>query len=137
MSPRDGDGTRPGRCAGNADPGSASIWVLTCVALLLVVAGVATVRAVAVLARHRAESAADLAALAGAGQIGVSDRICAAVEATAARNGAALRTCTPSVAPDGRSGTVLARVAVEVDLPIVGAKQVIATARAGRAAVPP
>lgn len=136
MSARNDDRAAGRRGHDSAEAGSASIWVLACVALLLVVAGAITVRGVAVLARHRAESAADLAALAGAGQIGVSDRICSAVEATAARNRATVRACTTSIAPDGRSGTVLVRVAVPVDLPVVGRQLVVASARAGRVAVP-
>ncbi|MDT4902156.1 MAG: hypothetical protein QOH52_172 [Pseudonocardiales bacterium] len=120
-----------------SDAGSASIWVLSVVALLMVVAGIVSVRGLAVLARHRAETAADLASLAGAGQIGVSERICAAVSVVAARNGATLRACTLALAPDARSGTVVARVVVRVDLPLVGAREVVASARAGRLAVLP
>jgi secretion/DNA translocation related TadE-like protein len=123
---------RPDRVAG-----SASIWVLSCAALLLVVATAGVLAADAVLARHRAESAADLAALAAAGRIGLDPDVCPAAAAVAASNGAALRSCSAALAPDGRSGTVTARVSVRVSLPLVGARQVIASARAGRLAVPP
>lgn len=119
------------------DGGSASIWVLACAVLLLLLAGVETVRGVAVLARHRAESVADVAALAAAGRIGVSDQVCAAAALVAARNGGQLVACVPHLAVDGRSGTVVARVAVRVVLPIVGRREVRASARAGRLAVPP
>jgi secretion/DNA translocation related TadE-like protein len=125
-------GTKPG-----GRTGSASIWVLSCSALLLLVASVGVLRAAAIVARHRAESAADLAALAAAGRIGVTDSICPAAAAVAARNGATLRSCTPALAPDGRSGTVTTRVALRVSLPLVGTREVIASARAGRLAVPP
>jgi secretion/DNA translocation related TadE-like protein len=115
-----------------ADGGSASIWVLSCCVLLMAVAGVATVRGVAVLSRHRAESSADLAALAAAGQIGVSDHACAAAERIAERNGARLRSCHLTLAPGGRSGTVVVSVMLAAQLPVVGRHQVVATARAGR-----
>lgn len=112
--------------------GSATIWVLSCCVLLLVVAGVATVRGLAVVARHRAEASADLAALAAAGRIGVADDGCAVAARIAARNGARLVSCQLSSGPDGRSGTVLVRVEYRVRLPIVGGKEVTATARAAR-----
>src|SRR5581483_9471789 len=59
--------------AGGRDVGAASIWVLACCALLMLMAAVVTVCGLAVLARHRAEAGADLAALAAAERIGVSD----------------------------------------------------------------
>jgi len=114
------------------DRGSASIWVLACCALLLTVAFASTLRASAVVARHRAEAAADLAALAAAGQIGVSNGICAAAERIAAANGATVRHCVPVLAASGRSGTVTVWLALRVRLPIVGARDVLASARAGR-----
>lgn len=119
------------------DRGSASIWVLACCALLLTVAFASTLRATAVVARHRAEAAADLAALAAAGQIGVSDRGCAAAERIAAANGASVRRCVPALAADGRSGTVTVWLAVPVRLPVVGSRDVLASARAGRDALTP
>jgi secretion/DNA translocation related TadE-like protein len=112
--------------------GSASIWVVACCALLMSIAGAVTVRTLAVLARHRAETSADLAALAGAGQIGVGGRACAAAARVAARNGARLRTCVVRLAPDGRSGTVSVRVEMAARLPIVGSREILATARAAR-----
>jgi secretion/DNA translocation related TadE-like protein len=109
--------------------------VLACAALVFVIATIAMVRASAVLARHRAESAADLSALAAAGEIGVSERICSAARRIASANGARLRSCSPALSPDGRSGAVTVRVEVSVHLPLVGARDAIASARAGRAAV--
>lgn len=114
------------------DRGSASIWVLALCALLMLVAGVATIRALAVVARHRAESSADLAALAAAAQIGVDDHACAAAARTAEANGAALRSCRLQIARDSRSGTVAVRIALRVKLPAVGVQVVTASARAGR-----
>jgi secretion/DNA translocation related TadE-like protein len=121
-----------GSGAGGRDRGSASIWVLACCALLMVIGGVITVRGLAVLARHRAESSADLAALAAAGRIGVASDACLAAAGVARVNGATLRDCAVRAAPDGRSGQVTVSVAVKVRLPFVGARQVIASARAAR-----
>lgn len=118
--------------AGRRERGSASIWVVACCALLMSMAGAVTVRTLAVLARHRAETSADLAALAAAAQIGVSEHECAAAARVAARNGAGLRACVVRLAPDGRSGTVSVYVETAVRLPIVGAQEILATARAAR-----
>jgi len=87
----------------NRERGSASIWVIACCALLLAITFASTMRTAAVVARHRAESAADLAALAAAGQIGVSHGICPAAVRIAAANGASVQRCAPSLAPGGRS----------------------------------
>jgi secretion/DNA translocation related TadE-like protein len=117
--------------------GSASIWVIASCALLLAVTFAGTLRTAAVVARHRAESAADLAALAAAGQIGVSQDICLAAARVAAANGASVERCAPSLAPGGRGGTVTVWLSLPVRLPIVGSRQVAASARAGRVAVMP
>ena len=115
-----------------SDRGSAAIWVLACGAVVLAVAAVVVVRTLAVLARHRAESAADLAALAAAGRIGVGGRPCAAARAVAAADDAVVRVCTVALDPSGRSGTVRVQVSVRVDLPVIGAGQAQgARARAG------
>ena len=118
--------------AGRRDRGSATIWVVACCALLVMVAGVATIRVLAVLARHHAESNADLVALAAAGQIGVSEDECGTAARVAAGNGGRLRTCQVRLAPDGRSGTVSVSIAVTARLPVVGTRDVVATARAAR-----
>ncbi|MEO6885247.1 MAG: Rv3654c family TadE-like protein [Jatrophihabitantaceae bacterium] len=118
------------------DRGSATIWVCACAALLMVLSYAHVVRAEAVLGRHRAESAADLAALAAAGQIGVSADPCAAAARIAAANSATLNECRPSLAADGRVGAVRVRIALSVHLPILGERTVFASARAGRG-VPP
>lgn len=128
--------SRAGRQAVRAGPvgerGSASIWVLGGCGLLLLVGSAGVLRTEAVLARHRAESAADLAALAAAGRIGVGADGCDAARAIATANGATLSRCSLDLAPDGRSGTVDVRVAASVSLPVVGARTVTARARAGR-----
>ncbi len=114
------------------DAGSATLWVVGCIALLLVITEVAVVRAAAVVARHRAESAADLAALAAAQHIGIDDAQCAAAARIAAANAARLQSCSVHLAADGRSGSVLARVVLHVHLPVAGSRDVAASARAGR-----
>lgn len=118
--------------SGHRDRGSASVWVLACCALLLLIGAAGVLRTEAVLGRHRAEGAADLAALAAAGQIGVSDGICAAARRIAAANSATVGSCTFALAADGRSGTVRVRITLTVHLPVVGTRTVTASARAGR-----
>lgn len=115
--------------------GSATIWVLTGGALVLAVALVAIVRTSAVLARHRAETAADLAALAAANGIGVdasAPAMCRRAARIADLNGARLLDCRTLLDATGRSGTVTVRVAVTVRLAGVGTRSVTASARAGR-----
>lgn len=120
-----------------ADRGSASVWVLACSALVLLIGVATSMRTAAVLARHRAESAADFAALAAAGRIGVGGDGCAAAAALAAANGATLVRCRANLEPDGRTGTVDVTVSLAVRLPVLGAERVVATARAGRLAAEP
>jgi secretion/DNA translocation related TadE-like protein len=98
-----------------------------------VVAGVAVLRGTATLARHRAETAADAAALAAAGQIGVSDDPCHRAAQIAAANRADLRNCRLNLTEDGRSGQVRVTVEFSISLPMVGLNTVLARARAERA----
>ena len=114
----------PGR-----DRGSAVIWVLACGAVLMVFAIAIAARTCAVFARHRAEVAADLAALAAAGRIGVGGDPCASAAAIAARNRARLASCAVALDP---GGTVRIQVVEHVGLPLVGVRDVSASARAGR-----
>jgi secretion/DNA translocation related TadE-like protein len=125
-------GSRSQRRTELRDAGSATIWVLACVLLILSVLTITLVRTAAVLARHRAESAADLAALAAAGRIGASGSPCAAAGASAERNRARLASCDVALGVGGRSGTVVVRVSAAVTLPVVGVREVSASARAGR-----
>jgi secretion/DNA translocation related TadE-like protein len=111
------------------------LWVLACSALVLLVGIAVSLRTSAVLARHRAESAADLAALAAAGRIGFAGDVCAAAAPIARANGGVLVRCRPTIAPDGRSGVVDVVVGVAVDLPGTGERTTTASARAGRLAV--
>jgi len=119
------------------DRGSATIWVLAVCVLLLMVAGVAAARAAAVLARHRAESAADVAALAAAGRLGTGQPPCPAAEWVARRNSATVESCRVRADATGRSGVVDVVVSVPVRLPGLGATRVRASARAGRRAAGP
>jgi secretion/DNA translocation related TadE-like protein len=116
---------------GRAQRGSASVWVLACSALVLLIGVATSLRTAAVLARHRAESAADFAALAAAGRIGFGGDGCAAAAALAAANGAALVRCRMNLGLDGRTGTVDVSVSLAIR-PALGVERVIATARAGR-----
>jgi hypothetical protein len=95
-------------------------------------AAFAVVHAAAVLARHRAEAAADLAALAGAGRIGVAADECEVAARVASENRASLRRCDLELAPDGRAGTVRVTVYLAAALPVVGTRGVDASARAAR-----
>jgi len=122
------------------DRGSASIWVLAACALVLLAAGVVQVRASAVFARHRVEAAADLAALAAAQRIGTSSsgaEPCRAADQVARANAAHLVRCVTVLVASGRSGRVDVRVVASVRLPVVGSREVGASARAERASPRP
>ena len=72
----------------------ATVFVALAAVLLLVVTATALHLGAAVLARHRAETAADLAALAGAARaLTEPDQVCAAAGRIAAANGAAMTSC--------------------------------------------
>jgi secretion/DNA translocation related TadE-like protein len=92
---------------------------------LVVVTGVVVQLGAAMLARHRAESAADLAALAAASaMLGGPDRACAAASTFARANGADLLSCEQD------SLDVRLRVRVRVRAgPLVGSA--VGRARAG------
>jgi secretion/DNA translocation related TadE-like protein len=77
-----------------SDRGSASIWMLAAIGLLALATIAATMRSAAILARHRAETAADFAALAAATRLASADP-CGVATATAAANGARLELCQP------------------------------------------
>lgn len=112
--------------------GSASVWVLALAGVLAVVGLAAVLVAMAVVARHRATTAADLAALAGAGGAveGEADP-CAGAAAVAAANGARLRACSVDAA-----AVADVVVGVPVELGPLGAREATARARAGPVHVP-
>lgn len=124
MRTRAGDRGRPGRDEG----GFATI---TAVAILLVVTTVLALIGYlgsAVIARHRAQSAADLAALAAAGALvaGNGDPCEVAAELAARQDGG------PSVASCEVAGMdVVVTVVVRVTLGDLGLRDAVARARAG------
>ncbi len=87
--------------------GSASLFAISCLAVLLLVGAALGVGAAMVRAHRAAQSAADLAALSAATALGRGRDPCAAGAATAAANGARLIAC--SVA--GREASVRVEVA--------------------------
>lgn len=115
------------------DSGSVLIG-LTLAVLLFCCALVICWRVTANNAMQRAEAAADLSALAGAGRIGIAEDECATVATIAASNGTCMRTCTVVTAADGRSGTVSVSVSTQLTLPVIGTRTVVARARAERMA---
>ncbi len=84
------------------DKGVATVYACLGCVLLLVVTGLAVSLGAGVLARQRAETAADLSALAGAAKVLQGpDVACAAAVAVASANGAAAESCSVS-GPDVR-----------------------------------
>lgn len=78
-----------------ADSGSATVLAAVGLAAMLVLLTLGLQVAGAVIARHRAEAAADLAALAGAGQLLLGPEAgCAAAAAIANQNGATVADCS-------------------------------------------
>ncbi|MGY1806105.1 Rv3654c family TadE-like protein [Blastococcus sp. SYSU D00669] len=107
--------------------GSATVWVLALAGVLAAVGAAAVLVGAAVTARHRAGSAADLAALAAAGAAVRGDPgACAEAGALAARNGAELTACAV-----GADAVVTVTVAVPVRLGPLGLFAAEGRARAG------
>ena len=115
-----------------SDSGAATVWMLGLGAVIIAVALATVARGSAVLARHRLERAADLAALAAAEQIGRVGQPCAAASRIADENGARLISCTVRLDSSGRSGTVAVVLAGTLHLPLVGARTLSARAKAAR-----
>jgi secretion/DNA translocation related TadE-like protein len=114
---------------GPADPerGSATVWVLALSGVLAVVGVAAVLVGAAVVARHRAASAADLAALAAGGQVVTGNPApCTTAADVAAANGAELTACTVD-------GAAVVEVAVRVPVRLggLGVRWAAARARAG------
>ena len=108
------------------DRGSGTIWIAAMAAILCVVASTVMLLGLAQTARHKANSAADLAALAAA-QVLVdgTGSPCAVASGTAATNGARLASC--AVAGE----IVSVSISVDVRLGRFGLGTATATARAG------
>ncbi|WP_425451456.1 Rv3654c family TadE-like protein [Sphaerisporangium album] len=108
------------------DRGSATVWVLGPMALVWLLAGVMLLAGVARVGRDRAQSAADLSALAGAGQaLAAPERACRLAGDIAHANGASLRRCVVD------AGVVDVSVIIPLKLPWVGRRSITATSRAG------
>lgn len=119
--------TQPGK--GQRERGSATIWVLAMSMVVLLVGGGAILIGVAIVARHQAGSAADLAALAAAGaRLEGEDRACSRAAEIAGRNGAALEDCSLD-----QDGMVEVSVLIEVRIGAVPTGAATARARAGPA----
>jgi secretion/DNA translocation related TadE-like protein len=107
--------------------GSATVWMLALSGVLAVVGIAAVLVGAAAVARHRAGSAADLAALAAAGQaVTGGPAACTTAADIAAANGAELTACTVDEA-----AVVEVAVRVPVRLGGLGVRWATARARAG------
>ena len=115
-------------CPDRRDRGSATIWLLGLVFLIGQATAVGIVSGSAILARHRAETAADLAALAAAVQVsrGESDA-CAVARMITEANTAQLSRCVVA------GGDVEVAVTRPLTLGRLGSWMVTARARAGPA----
>jgi secretion/DNA translocation related TadE-like protein len=131
MKPGDRAGPRVEQASGGPDRGAASVLLLA-VGLVLVMAGLGGAAiGTARVARHQAQNAADLAALAGATDAVFGESVaCARAARLAAANGARLTSCTV----DGLEIVVRAEVAVQ---PLPGVlRKAAASARAGPISAP-
>jgi secretion/DNA translocation related TadE-like protein len=116
---------------GGGDCGVATVWAATAVAVLIGLLVAALDLAGAVAGRHRAEAAADLAALAAAGQVSRgTDAACARAAEVASRTGGRLVLCRL------QGWEALVEVEATVRLALVGPATVRGRARAGPAASP-
>ncbi|MGY1843204.1 Rv3654c family TadE-like protein [Modestobacter sp. SYSU DS0875] len=115
---------RPG---GEGERGSATVWVVALAGLLAALGVAAVLVGAAVVARHRATAAADLAALAAAGAAVQGDpAACTVAGGVAAANGAAVTSCTV-----GAGAVVEVHVRVPVRLGPLGVVDARGRARAG------
>ncbi len=105
--------------------GAATVLVIPVIALLVLGALVASFVGGALAAQRRAQAAADLAALAGAGSLQRGEDACAAARSIAHRNGAESTVCEPS------GDDVLVRVEISSAALFGRAVAVTAKARAG------
>ena len=116
---------------GSRERGSATAWVLVLAAVVAVVAMGAVLVGAAVVTRHRAASAADLAALAAAGQaVAGNPSACVIAARVAEANAAELTRCEV-----GPGAVVDVEVRVAARLGGLGVREAVGRARAGP--VPP
>jgi secretion/DNA translocation related TadE-like protein len=122
---------RPGREVNRRDRGAATVWLLAA-GLVLVAMGLAGAAVgMATVARHRAQAAADLGALAGAARaVEGAEAACARAAEVVTANAARLAAC----ALDGLDLTIAVEVTVS---PVRGMARVAhASARAGPVRAP-
>lgn len=118
------------------DRGSATVWLLGLTLLITLAATAALGIAGAVAARHRAEAAADLAALAAAGRLLLDPGdACAHAASVASAQGAKLRSCAIQVDASEDSVEVEVSVPAPVDL-VPGLPPAVGRARAGPVMAP-
>ncbi|WP_431901545.1 Rv3654c family TadE-like protein [Nonomuraea sp. bgisy101] len=127
VAPRGGQ-----KVAVSRERGSATLWCVALSAVLFTVAMAFALVGMVRVAHHRAQSAADLSALAAARwALASPEKACAQASRLAARNGAELVRCALTEA------TVDVTVSVGLSLPGVGERTVHARARAGPAIATP
>ncbi|MFC4529767.1 Rv3654c family TadE-like protein [Sphaerisporangium dianthi] len=111
---------------GARDRGSGTIWVVASMALIWFTAGTLVLAGAARIARHRARSAADLSALAGASRVLIApETACRHARDLAVANHASITRCQV------RGTVVVVRVEVPLRLPWFGDHHATAEARAG------
>ena len=108
----------------DGEAGVAVVLVLALVGALVVLAAVAAGLTAVVVAHRRAQAAADLAALAAAGQLQSRGDACAAATVIARRNGAELGGCSI----DGSTAAVTVTLRLP---PVLSGRDLRASARAG------
>ncbi|QFG67599.1 hypothetical protein FY030_01625 [Ornithinimicrobium pratense] len=121
--------------SGSSDSGSASILAVGVIGGLAALLMAALTLAAVLIAGQQARTAADLSALAGAGQVVIGagrDRVCAEADGVAASNGARLESCELGMHP----GQPWPRVLVSVRRDVVGTPWSL-TARAAAGAATP
>jgi secretion/DNA translocation related TadE-like protein len=112
--PRDAGGRDGARLLRWSDRGAATVWLVAVMAVVCVIGVAVCEVAAARVARHRAQSAADLAALAGAQRaLGVTREACDHARLVAHANGAVLESCS-------LTGAVV-EVTTSVPVPLVAA----------------
>jgi secretion/DNA translocation related TadE-like protein len=112
--------------AARPDRGSASIWVLAAGLVFVPFATTVVLAGSAAIARHRAQSAADLGALAGAVEVVVDPSgACGAAAVVVADNGAAMTACRVDALD------IIVAASVPVAGAIAGIGPAVAVARAG------
>ncbi|MEO3811327.1 Rv3654c family TadE-like protein [Sphaerisporangium sp. B11E5] len=120
----------PARCPTSrrdgVEKGSGTVWLVSLMALIWLVAGASVAAGAIRVARHRAETAADLSALAGAVHaLAAPAYACRRAASVATANHAGLARCTV------HTGVIHVRVAVTASVPLLGRRSLTAEARAG------